>query len=32
MALPNFNDNGELPEGVYQATIDTVSLGFAPQC
>jgi len=24
MALPNFNDRGELPEGVHQATIDEV--------
>lgn len=28
MALPNFNSKGELPEGVYQATIDEVIARF----
>lgn len=28
MALPNFNDKGDLPDGVHQATIDEVAIRF----
>jgi hypothetical protein len=28
MPLPEFNDNGDLPEGVYQATLDEVLARF----